>query len=405
MKRFLALLVLLTLAACARSPTPGSDAQANLRPLTFGGSGDDVAYGLARHSSGVYVVGTTTGNLYGASKGATDTFIAKYGTNGTFLWGKQFGTSSFDSGRGIASDGNSNAYVVGTTRGSFSGSSGANDIYVRKYAPGGSAIWTRQFGSSSEDLGLGVAVSGDSVYVVGAMAVTYPDYDAVIRRYTTSGAVLWTRQFGTSGSESAADVAVDGSGNAYVVGSTTGSLGGPNGGGSDMFIRAYSPSGGVLWTRQLHYGDYDSGPSVALTGSYVYLVSHSDLHTTSTTNAVHVYKYTTSGSLVWSRTRRDSRSFNDATDVSADALGNVYLTGTTRPLDSSYSDGYVRKLNASGTTLWTQRISHSRYDRGNAVLIRASNEVYAVGDTEVSAQNDDAYLRRFTSSGSTVWIR
>lgn len=67
--------------------------------------------------------------------------------------------------------------------------------------------------------------------------------------------------------------------------------------------------------------------------------------------AVHVYRYTSSGSLVWSRIKRDSRSFNNATDASADSSGNLYLTGETNSLGLfSFSDGYVRKLKASGTT-------------------------------------------------------
>ena len=49
------------------------------------------------------------------------------------------------------------------------------------------------------------------------------------------------RQLGSAGSDVAYGVAVDGTGNAYITGSTDGSLGGPNAGGNDAFLAKYGP--------------------------------------------------------------------------------------------------------------------------------------------------------------------
>jgi hypothetical protein len=91
-------------------------------------------------------------------------------------------------------------------------------------------------------------------------------------QFDANGNTVWTRQFGSSTEDFAYDVAVDGSGNIYAAGYTYGALTGSNGGGSDMFLRKYSPSGSVLWTRQRHYSDADYGYAVAVSGSSVYLV-------------------------------------------------------------------------------------------------------------------------------------
>lgn len=59
MFRNLSLLVFLLfvlLAACSQAPTPETGVPSNLAPM-FGSSQRDEAYGLAKHSSGVYAVG------------------------------------------------------------------------------------------------------------------------------------------------------------------------------------------------------------------------------------------------------------------------------------------------------------------------------------------------------------
>lgn len=64
--------------------------------------------------------------------------------------------------------------------------------------------------------------------------------DAFVRKYDAAGGLLWTRQFGTSTEEGPRDVSADGLGNVYLSGNTKGSLGGPNAGGDDAFLAKFS---------------------------------------------------------------------------------------------------------------------------------------------------------------------
>jgi hypothetical protein len=52
---------------------------------------------------------------------------------------------------------------------------------------------------------------------------------------------LWTRQFGTPADDLGLSVAVDGAGHAYIAGYTLGSLGGPSAGSYDAFLAKYGP--------------------------------------------------------------------------------------------------------------------------------------------------------------------
>ena len=137
----------------------------------LGTSSSDSASGVATDSSGnVYVTGYTEGGLDGTSAGNTDLFAVKYNSSGTKQWTKQLGTSSNDLAYGVATDSSGNVYVTGGTDGGLDGNSGAGnaDILWVKYNSSGTKQWTKQLGTSSNDYAYGVATdSSGNVYVTG----------------------------------------------------------------------------------------------------------------------------------------------------------------------------------------------------------------------------------------------
>jgi len=97
---------------------------------------NDYANGVATDSSGnVYVTGGTKGGLDGnTSAGDTDLFVVKYNSSGTKQWTKQLGTSSNDIAKGVATDSSGNVYVTGITGGALDGSNaGVKVLFVVKY--------------------------------------------------------------------------------------------------------------------------------------------------------------------------------------------------------------------------------------------------------------------------------
>jgi hypothetical protein len=88
--------------------------------------------------------------------------------------------------------------------------------------------------------------------------------DIFLVNYDASGALLWTRQFGSAGADYACGIAVDGAGNPYITGFTDGSLGGPSAGYLDVYLAKCDPSGNELWFRQIGTALYDRAYGVAL---------------------------------------------------------------------------------------------------------------------------------------------
>ena len=89
-----------------------------------------------------------------------DAFVRKYNSNGTELWTRQFGTSSDDRAGGISVDASGGVYVAGNTRGTLSSADGVaqistgmgNDAFVRKYDADGSELWTALRASRDTEL-------------------------------------------------------------------------------------------------------------------------------------------------------------------------------------------------------------------------------------------------------------
>jgi hypothetical protein len=235
-----------------------ADAQRIEFILQFGTPEEDsatIALDVSSDQSGnVYVVGITTGTLPDqTSEGGQDAFIRKYDSDGDEIWTRQFGTSDDDSAQGVSVDSSSgDVYVVGNTRGTLPDqtSEGGQDAFIRKYDSDGDEIWTQQFGTSEFDVAQGVSTdsSGDA-YVAGSTSGTFPDqtgeeyvFAAFIRKYDSDGDEIWTRQFEIGEGLLGRGVSTDSSGGVYLAGIQAES--------AFAFVQKYNLDGDEIWTRQ-----------------------------------------------------------------------------------------------------------------------------------------------------------
>jgi hypothetical protein len=248
------------------------DANGDLRwTRQFGTAVFDTANAVAADASGnLYVAGGTEGGIGGPNAGSLDALLRAYDANGGVRWTRQFGTGLFDVAQSVAVDAAGNAYVAGNTRGALGGANAGNsDAFVIVYDATGGLRWSRQFGTSSEDLTTGVAVDADgTVYVTGyttgaLVGANAGGEDAFVRSYDVDGVLRWTRQFGSSGDDRARGIATDPDGHPYVAGTTAGVLDGSSAGLVDAFVRAFDRDGGVRFTRQFGTDGDDRARSIA----------------------------------------------------------------------------------------------------------------------------------------------
>lgn len=363
----------------------------------LGSSNDDRNYGVSADGIGaVYTVGSTNGNLGGPSAGGIDAYARKYDSAGTLLWTRQIGSSAADEGRAVSADGLGSLYISGFTLGSLNGpNAGNNDAFISKYAGNGSLQWTRQVGTSAHDRSWGVSADGvGSVYISGTTGgslggASAGGEDAFLRKYAADGTVQWSRQIGTSGSDGSYGVSADSFGNVFMTGYTTGSLNGANAGGVDAFISKYNSTGTLLWTRQQGTTALDYGLGVSadpLGNVYMTGVTGGSLGGPNAgAEDAFLTKYDASGNFQW--TRQLGTTVADASyGVSADELGFVYISGTTAgslggPFGGGNADGFVGKYDSDGNVVWTYQLGTGGDDEGTGVSADGSGSVYASGGT------------------------
>ncbi|MET3542539.1 Tfp pilus assembly major pilin PilA, partial [Pontibacter aydingkolensis] len=183
--------------------------------------------------TGYFYDPATFGSTTLTSAGGADMFVAKYDPSGNVLWAQRSGGANNDISNSIAVDGSGNAYVTGyfyetTTFGSTTlTSSGGQDMFVAKYNASGTVVWAKQAGGTNSDYGRGIAVDGQgNAYVTGefygtatfgSTTLTSAGYDDIfVAKYDASGTVVWAKQAGGTNSDYGRGIAVDGQGNAYV---------------------------------------------------------------------------------------------------------------------------------------------------------------------------------------------
>jgi hypothetical protein len=363
----------------------------------FGTNSGDYPTEVAADTLGnIFVGGNTGGSLDGDPLGNGDAFLTKFSPHGDLLWSRQFGSTAEDYLHRVAIDNLGNVYAAGYTWGNVHGTNaGGRDAFIAKFDADGNRLWTRQFGTATDDEAVGLTAdeSGNfyvSGYTWGDLAAPAAGaMDAFVTKFDSAGNSLWSRQFGTPTWEIAQDVTTDGLGNIYLTGETYGDLAGPNGGGpnsswEDVFVIKLDAAGSEIWARQFGSPTQDiSYDSAADSAGGVYFAGRlydesRDLIT------AYVANYNADGNLRWTREPGTVGNADYSRGVATDGRGRAYVssgsTGFAGFPDPPSVDVFVNKYDTEGNVLWTSTIG-SRGEYVDGLAFDGRQNVYAIGVT------------------------
>ena len=278
-----------------------------------GSVGTDYAFALALSGSGVYIAGTfasPTVNFGPATlnnAGSADGFVAKLtdaGSTASFVWAQQAGGPDYDTAAALAVSGTS-VYVAGNFNSptivfgtATLANAGMNDAFVAKITDAGTTsnfVWAQRAGGTGSDAASKLAVSGNSVYVVGdfnasagfgpVSLVSGGSADGFVAKLTdagSTGSFVWAQQAGGSDYDSAFVLAVSGT-NVYVAGFFNGSTAGfgpvmltnaGSAGSADIFVVKLidvGNTGSYVWAQRAGGTGYDAPYALAVSGNSVYV--------------------------------------------------------------------------------------------------------------------------------------
>jgi len=280
--------------------------------------------------------------------------------------------------------------------------------------------WSTYLGGTGDDYGFGIAVdSSGNAYATGYTESTgwasggfdtshNGSRDSYVVKLSAAGAHLWSTYLGGTGADEGYGIAIDSSGNAYATGYSqsagwvSGGFDTSNNGVRDGYVVKLSPSGAHIWSTYMGGTGDDFGYGIALDSSGNAYVAGETISAGWTSGGFdtshnawidgYVVKLSAAGTHLWS-TYLGSTSDEYAYGIAVDSSGNAYVTGfswndsaawMSGGFDTSPNggfDGYVVKLSAAGAHLWSTYLGGTNNDSGRSIAVDSSGNAYATGYT------------------------
>lgn len=312
---------------------------------------------------------------------SSELFVASFGADDT-LNGVRTGQGAGQKDvNGLAVDPTGNAVLAGAFNGTInlggdplSGVDGGTDLYLVKYAPDGTHLWSRKYGGVAEDHPLDAVLDDASNFVVtgffslgnaptetnlgGETFSNVGGADVFVAKYDPNGVHLWSLAFGSEDTERGTGVATDAAGNVYVMGTfdATLSIDGTSHtsrGMSDIFLAKYSPEGVYQWSRSFGSAANDFGAmlatdadgNISLAGTFAETIHvGTDQFTSAGEADIFIASWEPDGTHRW--TLPYGGTGNDfASALHYDAGDNLYLAGT---FEDAIDLGYGPLTSAGG---------------------------------------------------------
>ena len=252
----------------------------------------------------------------------------------------------------------------------------------------------------------GYVVSAD-----GRVAFEVGPYDAALP-LVIDPVITYSTFLGGTGDDDGRRIAVDLQGNVYVIGNTQSTnfpvtAGGAQtipGGGKDVFVTKFSPTGAVVYSTYIGGNCDDSAGGIAVDGAGNAYVTgrHKTCWGASSPQGAFVVKLAPLGAAVYHKVLAASYmddSWGQA--VALDAHGNVYVTGVTSSSSRDFPttpgayrttdcgtgflvgyDGFVTKLDANGSLVYSTYLCGTMNDSPNSISVDVAGSAYVVGSTE-----------------------
>jgi hypothetical protein len=404
---------------------------------------------------------TATGGSVTKTTSFTLTVNSIPSSGGQTEWAEKFGGSGKDKGWAVAVDHQGNmimtgqfAYVVDFGGGPLSSSSPyqLTSIFVAKYSPDGTHLWstTLQTGANADSLGRGIAVdSNDNIIITGSCVeflkfngttlygAAFNVPDICIVKFSSTGVPLWAKLMGSPGLDEGLGIAVDSYDNILMTGSFSGTVdfgGGPLTSASssgDLFLVKYSPTGSHLWSKRFtgskgYAVAVDSYDNILLTGAFGGTVDFGGGAKTSAGSIdVFLVKFSPTGSHIWSKTFGDT-SYDGGNSVAVDNSGNVVLTGYFQgtvdfgggPLTGAGGkDIFIAKFSPTGSHLWSERFGGTYDQEATAVAVDGNDNIIVTGPFRNMVDfgggpfytytylYSDIFIAKLSSTGSHIWSK
>lgn len=385
----------------------------------------------------------------------------------TWTWAKSWQPGNTDYGitRSICTDPSGNILTTGAYKGTITSGiytltcpANINSVcsYLMKYDNNGNVLWAKSAVSlcaltfSYTSMGTSVCTDANGDVLVAGVCGSSSKSTAFLAKYDPSGTLLWGRSTINGNNEIACSVSCDSSKNIYLAGVFTSSVvfGSDTLLGSgfrNYFLVKYDANGNQIWSTCNSSGsvffDVVDGLGVsvsaepngnafltgAFTGPSMVLGSYTLTGNAGSAN-IFLAKYDASGNVLWATASSAATTSNNiACSVSADGIGNAYITGYYTSYNLTFGSNtiinfvgtqnmFIAKYDGSGNNLWVKNsrnnaddeIGYSVSSNSTTVLLTGSTTSVLTIGTNVysptsSSLGDNGFITKFDTNGNLLY--
>lgn len=322
---------------------------------------NDVCEKMVMDNSGnVHVVGERTQN---GGTGYPMQYYAKYSSNGTFLHQRFLnppcqnpnfrGCYALD----VTVDNSGNAFICGFLDSAFGSIKG----YIVKYNSNGDSV-LGMFAGLNDTLQYtiwsAIRLDNSGNIYVGGFNYTYPPYTPyyIIAKYSAAGSLTWVKRYRPA--------------QYYAI---------------DYYLKMeLDNSGNII---------------IASTMQKTNLYSSRDFH---------VVKFNNSGVFQWAATYNGPADNEDnLSDLALDGSGNAYVQGLAYVSATNKEVACIKYNSATGAQEWVYRVggtgTNFGEDKSRSIAVSTSNDVYITGCLLNTTSLEDGFLIKLNPSGTEVW--
>jgi hypothetical protein len=230
--------------------------------------------GDTKEEFGIYARQTTDGG-YIISGGMSfpegpfeyQAYLVKTNSDGDMLWSKYYGSMSDNLGYGVLQNPDGGYMLLAD----YKKPSGNCDIWLIKTDASGDSLWSKTIGNSIEDRGRSIEFTCDGGYIIGGYTCHYGGKDMFLVKTRPSGELEWCKYFGSYMPDEGY-CAIPTTDKGYAIVGYTESYGAGN---MDIYLVKTDDKGDTLWTRTYGGAQDDIGMSVRQTGDGGYVITGS----------------------------------------------------------------------------------------------------------------------------------
>jgi hypothetical protein len=327
-----------------------------------------------------------------------------------YTWAKATGGINEENISRVTCDSKGNSLVVGKFSSSTlqldsivltnTGTTGSSDLFVAKYNPAGKILWAKSYGGIGNEYGTGITTdANDNVFFCGVFT-----------------------------SET------------FKVGPLTFTQNNNTGIYADPFLVKLTPNGGVLWGKRGN-GEFldksqdviaDKDGNVIFSGTFssssILFESLKLTNTLQKTDEIFTVKYDGTGKILWAKSF-GGRGADYVTGIAKDTSNNIFIAGwyvgdsikfAPQTLYSNgIANGYVTKVNASGTVLWAKNIDGTKEDFATGISTDKKGNLFVSGyfkspvlnidtlklDNIHKLEESEAFFAKLNPDGNALFAR